>query len=194
MPTAAQDATRGGDHARGFGGDHSSAAGGDATRGVAAERFRRTLAAHAAGVVVVTGTGRDGAPHGLTATSFSAVSLDPPLVSFYVGRDSTTWPRLRACGHFAVNVLAGDQPEVAARFAAQGVDRFAAPTRWGGGRFGVPLLADVAAHLVCAPYRTIPIGDHELVVGLVVDTGTSAATRPLLYHHGRFGRFLPYDG
>lgn len=176
--------------------DHGSdqtAPGRDFARGVDPERFRRALAVHAAGVVVVTGATPDGSPHGLTATSFSAVSLDPPLVSFYVDHASTTWPRLRAAGHFAVNVLAGDQADVAARFAARDVDRFAAPTRWDKGTLGIPLLADVAAHLICAPHTVHRIGDHVLVVGLVVETRSEAAAGPLLYHHGRFGRFLPYD-
>ncbi|GAA3004276.1 MULTISPECIES: flavin reductase family protein [Streptosporangium] len=158
---------------------------------VDAERFRQTLALHAAGVVVVTAQ-VDGVPIGLTATSFSSVSLAPPLVSFYVDQSSTTWPRLRQAGHFAVNVLASDQAEVASRFARRGVDRFAAPISWTPGSHGVPLLGGVSAHLVCSPHSTVDIGDHVLVVGLVTETGVEPGGRPLLYHQGRFGRFIPH--
>ncbi|GAA3140604.1 flavin reductase family protein [Planomonospora alba] len=159
---------------------------------VDAERFRRTLAVHAAGVVVVTAqTG--GIPVGLTATSFSSVSLAPPLVSFYVDRSSTTWPWLGRADRFAVNVLAGDQAGLATRFARRGVDRFAPPTRWRPGPAGVPLLDGTAAHLVCTPYSTTEIGDHILVVGLVTGTGLGAELRPLLYQQGRFGRFTPHS-
>ncbi|GAA4577000.1 flavin reductase family protein [Planotetraspora kaengkrachanensis] len=158
---------------------------------VSGEEFRRALAVHAAGVVVVTAR-PEGVPVGLTATSFSSVSLEPPLVSFYVAQSSTTWPALRRADHFAVNVLAGDQAEVAARFAKKDIDRFAHPTRWSGGPQDAPLLHDVSAHLICRPHHTVEVGDHILVVGLVTSTTVSSAGRPLLYHKGRFGRFLPY--
>ncbi|MEV7965015.1 flavin reductase family protein [Sphaerisporangium sp. NPDC088356] len=161
-------------------------------RAVDNEGFRRALAVHAAGVVVVTAQ-TEGVPVGLTATSFSSVSLNPPLVSFYVDQSSTTWPWLRQAETFAVNVLASDQAELASRFARKGVDRFAEPTRWGPGPGGVPLLSGVSAHLVCTPHTTVEIGDHILVVGLVTGTGIGTAGRPLLYHQGRFGRFTPHS-
>lgn len=155
---------------------------------VDAARFRRALGRHAAGVVVVTGPG----PVGLTATSLTSVSLDPPLVSFCVARDSTTWPDLRQAEFFAVNVLAGDQAAVASRFADRGIDRFGSPTRWRPGPYDVPILAGVAAHLLCEPYDTIALGDHWLVVGLVVGSELGESGEPLLYHHGQYGGFDPH--
>jgi flavin reductase (DIM6/NTAB) family NADH-FMN oxidoreductase RutF len=160
-------------------------------RAIDAERFRKALAVHAAGVVVVTAQCEE-VPVGLTATSFSSVSLAPPLVSFYVDQSSTTWPSLRQAGHFAVNVLASDQAELASRFARKGVDRFAAPTAWHPGPQGIPLLGGVSAQLICAPHSTVDIGDHILVVGLVTETNLGPGGRPLLYHQGRFGRFTPH--
>lgn len=158
---------------------------------VTAERFREVLGVHAAGVVVIT-TQVDGVPAGLTATSFSSVSLNPPLVSFYVDHRSATWAMLRAADHFAVNILACDQAALAARFARKGIDRFGEPTRWRPGPYGAPLLQDVSAHLVCRPHTTIDIGDHTLVVGLVTAADVHGTGRPLLYHRGRFGRFTPH--
>ncbi|TQS28236.1 flavin reductase family protein [Microbispora sp. KK1-11] len=154
--------------------------------------FRRALAAHAAGVVIVTAQ-NEGVPAGLTATSFSSVSLAPPLVSFYVDQGSSTWPSMRPADHFAVNVLAGDQSELAARFARKGADRFAPPTLWRPGAFGAPLLADASAHLICRPHSATDIGDHVLVVGLVIEATVHGADGPLLYHQGRFGGFVPHD-
>ncbi|MEV7803671.1 flavin reductase family protein [Microbispora sp. NPDC088329] len=156
-----------------------------------ADGFKRALAVHAAGVVVITAQS-DGVPVGLTATSFSSVSLDPPLVSFYVDQASTTWPSLRSADHFAVNVLASEQAELAARFARKGIDRFAEPTRWRPGHLGAPLLEDVAAHLICLPHETVEVGDHILVVGLVAQADVRGPDRPLLYHQGRFGRFIAH--
>ncbi|MEU7861903.1 flavin reductase family protein [Nonomuraea sp. NPDC049141] len=155
------------------------------------DQFRTALAQHAAGVVIVTAR-PEGVPVGLTATSFSSVSLDPPLVSFYVDQSSTTWPWLRLADHFAVNVLAGHQHDLATRFARRGIDRFAAPTRWRPGPHETPLLEDVSAHLICIPHTTVEIGDHTLVVGLVTAASTTPA-RPLLYHRGQYGRFLPHN-
>lgn len=160
-------------------------------RAVGAEPFRRALAVHASGVVVITAQ-NDGVPVGLTATSFSSVSLEPPLVSFYVDQSSTTWPWLRGADHFCVNILASDQADLAARFATKGVDRFAPPTDWRPGPLGAPLLLDVSAHLICLPYETAEVGDHVLVVGLVAEANTHRHGRPLLYHQGRFGRFLAH--
>ncbi|MDF5758141.1 flavin reductase family protein [Spongiactinospora sp. TRM90649] len=155
------------------------------------ERFRRALAVHAAGVVVITAR-NESAPVGLTATSFTSVSLEPPLVSFYVDQSSTTWPWMRAADHFVVNILASDQAELAARFARRSIDRFAAPTRWVSGPLGAPLLQDVSAHLFCRPHDTIAVGDHVLVIGLVTGVGVREAAGPLLYHRGRFGDFTPH--
>jgi flavin reductase (DIM6/NTAB) family NADH-FMN oxidoreductase RutF len=155
------------------------------------EEFRRALAVHAAGVVVVTAR-PDGVPVGLTATSFSSVSLEPPLVSFYVARSSTTWQSLRLADHFAVNVLASHQADLAARFAKKNTDRFAHPTRWSEGPQDLPFLDEALAHLVCRHHHTVEVGDHILVVGLVTSTSVSYAGRPLIYHKGRFGRFTPY--
>ncbi|MFC4565958.1 flavin reductase family protein [Nocardiopsis mangrovi] len=161
--------------------------------GVGADRFRRALGGHAAGVVVVTAAGPAG-PVGVTATSFTSVSLDPPLVSFYIDSGSGSWPGIRDSASFAVNVLAEDQRDVAARFAARGADRFAAPTRWRRGAEGLPLIEGAAVHILCLRHDLMAVGDHWLVVGRVAaaevggELGGDAA-RPLLYHRGTYGRF-----
>ncbi|GGO66879.1 flavin reductase family protein [Nonomuraea cavernae] len=110
----------------------------------------------------------------------------------YVDRFSTTWPWLRSADHFAVNILASDQAELAARFARKDIDRFAEPTRWRPGPLGAPLLQDVSAHLVCLPDQTVDVGDHILVVGLVAEATVYTPGRPLLYHQGGFGRFVAH--
>ncbi|PRX98691.1 flavin reductase family protein [Allonocardiopsis opalescens] len=156
------------------------------------EEFRRALGRHAAGVVAVTAR-HAGRPIGLTATSFTSVSLDPPLVSFYLARSSTSWHGLRGAERFAVNVLAGDQAELARRFSRRGADRFAPPTRWSAGPYGLPLLSGAAAHLICERHTAIELGDHSLVVGRVDSARVRPGRPPLLYHGGRFGRFTPHD-
>src|SRR5690606_14911583 len=82
-----------------------------------------------------------------------------------------------------------DQADLAARFAAKGVDRFAPPTRWSYGLDGTPALEGVAARLVCRRYDTQLIGDHWLVVGRVVHSAVHDAFRPpFLYHRRSFCR------
>ncbi|MDF5758344.1 flavin reductase family protein [Spongiactinospora sp. TRM90649] len=159
-------------------------------RAVGDDKFRGTLRRHAAGVVVVTAEA-EGSRAGITVTSFTSASLRPPLVSFYLDRESGSAPWLGAAGHFAVNILSGDQRELADRFARKGVDRFAEPTRWHHGPFGVPVLDGVCANLVCSAHTVAAIGDHLLVVGLVVEVLLGPGRRPLLYHSGRFGGFDP---
>lgn len=162
------------------------------TAHVDSETYKAVLARHAAGVVIVTAA-PDGGPAGLTATSFTSVSLRPPLVAFYVARTSTTWPSLRTAPGFAVNILTEEQSELAARFARASRDRFAPPTRWRTGPYGAPLLDDAAGHLHCHWHTVTPVGDHWLVVGHVTDAEAGAPTAPLLYHRGKFGAFHPID-
>lgn len=152
------------------------------------------MAAHAAGVVVVTAPGGN-SPVGLTATSFTSVSITPPLVSFYVGATASSWPGIRDASVFAVNVLDASQQELATRFATSGVDRFAAPTRWRGGPDGVPLLDGAIAHILCRRHDILAVGDHWLVVGRVTAAAAAAdPTEPLLYHRGDYVRIYRPGG
>lgn len=153
---------------------------------VTAEAFRAALARHPAGVAIVTVRGSAG-PAGVTVTSFGSASLEPPLVSFYIGHGSSTWPEIRAARHFAVNLIGLGQEALAARFARKGEDRFAPPTSWHAGTAGLPLLAGATTHLVCARHQQMTVGDHELVVGRVIDVAIGPGEhRPLLHHQGRF--------
>jgi flavin reductase (DIM6/NTAB) family NADH-FMN oxidoreductase RutF len=151
---------------------------------VDADTFRQALSRHPAGVAIVTLRG----PAGLTVTSFSSASLDPPLVSFYIGHGSSSWPLVRAAAHFAVNLMGNGHEEVAARFARKGADRFGPQTRWEPGPGGLPLLGGATTHLICALHALVTVGDHELVVGQVTRAVIGASAPPLLHHQGRFTR------
>ncbi|WP_344969908.1 flavin reductase family protein [Salinactinospora qingdaonensis] len=159
-------------------------------RGVSDAAFRQVMGVHAAGVVVVTAPGGP-RPVGVTATSFSSVSADPPLVSFYLNAESSSWPGVREAHYFAVNILDDSQREVAIRFATKGIDRFAAPTRWSRGPADLPLLEGALGHVLCRRYDLLAIGDHWLIVGRVVDTAVRDDGQPLLYQRGRYGSFTP---
>jgi len=152
--------------------------------------FRRVLRRHAAAVVVVTAPGEP--PTGFTATSFTSVSLDPPLVSFCVAKTASVWPTVRGAGLVAVHVLTAGQESVARTFAAPGTDRFArhaaAGGTWTPGPDGVPILDDVLAVLICEVVNHVEAGDHVIVVASPVHAAhhSDSTATPLVYHDGTY--------
>jgi flavin reductase (DIM6/NTAB) family NADH-FMN oxidoreductase RutF len=158
-----------------------AAAPADAT--VAADDLRRLLRRQAATVTVVTAAGGD-RPYGFTATSFTSVSLSPPLVSFCVDHRSSGWSVLRTVEHVAVHVLDAGQADLARTFATRGIDRFAV-VAWRPGPHGVPLLQRALARLVCRVAARIAAGDHAIVVAEPVQVGCVEGS-PLLYHNGQY--------
>ncbi|KAF1050009.1 MAG: p-hydroxyphenylacetate 3-hydroxylase, reductase component [Xylophilus sp.] len=137
------------------------------------------------GITVVTLRAADGRLVGLTASSFNSVSLDPPLVLWSLAHSSSSMPALQAGSHYAINVLAADQRELALQFAARGVDRFAG-VAFTEGVAGAPLLAGAAATFECFSRSRYDEGDHVIFVGEVERCSHRAGAAPLLYHGGRF--------
>ncbi|MFF3251695.1 flavin reductase family protein [Actinacidiphila glaucinigra] len=147
--------------------------------------FRAVFRRHAAGVAVITAAGAR--PAGFTATSLTSVSADPPLLSFGISSAGSAWPTIADAAHVGVHILGEHQEDVAATFARSGADRFAPPTAWGPGPYGVPLLENVHVWLVARVLARIPAGDHRIVVAQAVAGAPGGdADRPLLYHHGRY--------
>ncbi|UNO44056.1 flavin reductase family protein [Streptomyces sp. MST-110588] len=131
-------------------------------------------------------------PAGFACQSFASLSLDPPLVVFAVARTSTTWPRIARAGVFCVNVLGADQEALCRGFAVSGADKFAGVVHTPAPVTGSPRLAGVPAWIDCVIQAVHTGGDHLLVVGRVAALGTdeaAAASGPLLFHRGTFGRF-----
>ena len=105
-----------------------------------AARYRKVLGHFATGVTVITAMDGD-EPTGMAANSFTSVSIEPPLVLFCAAKSSSTWPRIRAAGHFCVNILADDQEEICRLFATKGAERFKG-VGWRTGDSGAPVLHD----------------------------------------------------
>jgi 3-hydroxy-9,10-secoandrosta-1,3,5(10)-triene-9,17-dione monooxygenase reductase component len=145
--------------------------------------MRAVLGSFCTGVVVVTAVGEE--PFGFTCQSFSSLSLDPPLISFNPARTSTTWPRIRQVGRFAVNVLAHDQDELSELFARSGADRFA-EVDWSTSPLGSPILADVSAWVDCELVAEYDGGDHTIVVGRVRALEANPQRHPLIFYRGRY--------
>ena len=158
----------------------------DSSSTVDAALFRQLLRRHAAAVVVVTAPGEP--PAGFTATSFTSVSLEPPLVSFCLANTASAWPAVHRAETIAVHVLTQEQEHVARTFATRGIDRFAAYGAWHPGPDGVPLLDGVLARMVCRVSRKVEAGDHTIVLA-TPETGEHHAdsdVTPLVYHDGRY--------
>ena len=155
---------------------------------VSEREFRDTLARWASGVTIVTAR-HGGEPIGMTAASFSSLSLDPPLVLVCIARSATSHDGLVAAPGFAVHILGAEQDDVSALFAQPGTDKFAGfPDE--RGLFDVPLLPAGVARLVCAPHEALEGGDHTILIGRVVQTEL-AGTDPLLYCNRTYGRLTP---
>jgi flavin reductase (DIM6/NTAB) family NADH-FMN oxidoreductase RutF len=146
--------------------------------------FRRALGQFATGVAVMTARSGDKLA-GVTANSFTSVSLDPPLVLWSLELRAQSLPVFREASHFAVNVLAADQVPHSTRFARPSPDKFAAAD-WTPGRSGVPLLSGVAAHFECVREREHEGGDHVIFVGRV-EHYARFDREILLFAHGRYG-------
>ncbi|GAA4903270.1 flavin reductase (DIM6/NTAB) family NADH-FMN oxidoreductase RutF [Stackebrandtia albiflava] len=176
--------------------------------------LRRVLGHFATGVTVVTTTDASGAPVGLTVNSFTSVSLRPPMVLWCLQRTSRSRAAFQRSGHYAVNVLAEDQRDLAGRFAGERrhgagerrhgagepghgadgePDRFAG-VGWQLGVAGQPILDGVSAWLVCRLQGTgIPAGDHIVLFGRVLAHRAGQAP-PLVFAHGRYRHLDPRTG
>lgn len=146
--------------------------------------FRRALGCFPTGVAVATTVDGEGAPAGITVSSFNSVSLDPPLVLWSIARDSVSYDVFVAAAHFAINVLSLAELALVSRFAQRGGDKFAGLVcRRGAG--GVPILPEFAACFECATEHRYDGGDHTILVGRVL-AFEDHDKEPLIVHRGRY--------
>jgi flavin reductase (DIM6/NTAB) family NADH-FMN oxidoreductase RutF/DNA-binding MarR family transcriptional regulator len=156
-----------------------------------ARTFRRALGQFATGVTIVT-TVVNGEPTGVTANSFSSVSLDPPMVLWSLRRESKNLPAFQAGTHFAINVLAADQIDLSNRFSRSSGDKFSG-SDWRGGRTGVPVIADTAAVFECRRVAEYDGGDHVIFLGQV-EYFACYDRATLLFSQGRYALALDHPG
>lgn len=163
----------------------------DTQRTFDARELRQVLGSFVTGVTVITTVDAEGRPHGLTANSFSSVSLDPPLILWSQSLNAPSHPVFRDCERFSVNILADDQVHVSNRFAKGGADKFA-DTLVETGLGGVPLLSGCAAHLECRKVHAYPGGDHMVFIG-EVERVQRHERQPLVFGGGRYLVAQPHD-
>jgi flavin reductase (DIM6/NTAB) family NADH-FMN oxidoreductase RutF len=157
-------------------------------RDIAASDFRGAMRHLAGGVSVITvGRGKD--ITGMTVTSVSSLSVDPPTLIVSINRESSSWPLLKRHGFFGINILTADQLDIAERFTGKGglkgADRFAG-AQWTTRVSGVPLLVGALSTIDCAAEDIIERHSHAIVVGRVLDIQASRRTAALAYWQGRY--------
>ena len=147
-------------------------------------KFRQLCGHFATGVVIITATGPDGKPEGMTANSFASTSLEPPLVSVNVDHAADMHRVLLQAAGFAVNVLESGQEALSRRFAGNATGRFDGVGYRVDDR-GFVLLDGVLATIACVTHAHFDAGDHTIFVGRVTG-GSVAPGRPLLYYRGGY--------
>lgn len=153
--------------------------------------LRRAYGCFPSGVTAVCGM-LDGAPVGMVASSFTSVSLDPPLVSICVQDTSRTWPRLRRCTRLGVSVLAADHDATVRKLASKEGDRFAG-VAWDVADGGAVLLHGATAWLGCSVQAELPAGDHTIVLLRIHGLRAQPEATPLVFHGSRFRTLAALD-
>jgi flavin reductase (DIM6/NTAB) family NADH-FMN oxidoreductase RutF len=132
----------------------------------------------------------DGTPTGMAVSSFTSVSLDPPLVSVCVDNGSTTWPRLRAAQHVGVSVLGEAHERACRQLAARTGDRFEGLSVHATAE-GALLIDGASAWLDCTIETQLPAGDHLVVLLRVTALQGHPDTAPLVFHRSGFRQLSP---
>jgi flavin reductase (DIM6/NTAB) family NADH-FMN oxidoreductase RutF len=150
--------------------------------------FRSAMRQLTGGVSVITaGIGWD--ISGMTVTSVSSLSVDPPALIVSINREASSWPLVRRYGFFGVNILTSDQIDIAERFTGKdglkGAERFAG-AHWTTRISGVPLLTDALAVIDCEVEDMVERHSHAIVIGRVLDVAVSTRTAALAYWQGQY--------
>ena len=147
-------------------------------------RLREALGHFVTGVTIIaTHDGED--PYGLTANSFSSVSLEPPLILFSLSRTADCFDAFEASELFSVNVLHRNQEELSSRFARKDIDKWTG-IGWSPGRGGCPLIEGAIATFECRTVARHPGGDHVIYVGEVMNFTHGSGGEPLAFFRGRY--------
>lgn len=147
--------------------------------------FRNALGHFPTGVVVVTALTEGREPIAMTVSSFNAVSLDPPLVLFSIGRAAPSLSALLAAENFGISVLRHDQTDLSNRFAGGRGEKWAGIDRVLG-ETGCPLIGPCLATFECAPFAVHEGGDHLIVVGRVLRFEIAEEGEPLVFFRGGY--------
>jgi flavin reductase (DIM6/NTAB) family NADH-FMN oxidoreductase RutF len=151
--------------------------------------LRRVFGAFPTGVTAIAAFA-GGVPLGIAASSFTSVSLDPPIVSVCIGHRSTTWPRLRQAPRLGISILGAHQEDACRRLAARDPDRFAT-LPWRATAGGAVFVEGSSAWLECSVDHQVGVGDHDVILLRVHELDADSAVAPLVFHGSRFRQLQP---
>lgn len=147
--------------------------------------LRKALGKYPTGVAIVATRTTEGVPIGLTINSFASLSLTPPLVLWSLGTQSPNLANFNDCDHFSINVLSGEQADLAIRFSSSKVENKFDGVGYHINSQGVPVIEGAIATLVCKNVEQNAAGDHLLLIGHVLSTDSTEHS-PLVFHQGKF--------
>ena len=147
-------------------------------------QLRQCLGHFATGVTVVTCVAADGTARGITANSFSSVSLDPPLLLWNIAKVSNSLQAYLGAEHFAINILSADQQSISEHFARTDHTRFNG-IDYAQSSDGVPLLPGTIACLECSTHDIHDCGDHYIIIGKISRFRCNGGN-PLIFLHGAY--------
>lgn len=161
---------------------------------ISQDLFKQGMRRLAASVCVITTKGLDGARHGITATAVCSVTADPPTLLCCMNRANTSYPAFRDSNRFAVNVLCGNDIDLAGRFAS----KLEAKERFAGGEWteavtGSPILTASAVSFDCKTVHVVDTGTHSIFIGEIQDIFLpDIGPGCLLYGEGAYGIFTAH--
>ena len=154
--------------------------------------FKDAMSRFTSGVTIVSGM-EDGMPVGFSCQSFISLSIDPPFVAVAPARTSTSWPRIARAANFCVNVLGDHQEDLCRGFAVSGGNKFEGVDWHPAPSTGAPVIEGSLAWVDCHLELAHDAGDHELIIGKVLDLGTNDGS-PLLFYRSRFATLARHSG
>jgi flavin reductase (DIM6/NTAB) family NADH-FMN oxidoreductase RutF len=147
-------------------------------------QLRNAFGSFITGVTIITGRDSSDKPVGMTANSFSSVSLDPPLALWSIAKTATAFDAFNEASHFAIHVLHSGQEQLSRHFATKNIDKFAeTPHEFGAGN--VPVLTDYSARFECEIEHRYAGGDHIILVGRIV-AFDNLNKDPLIFFKGQY--------
>lgn len=156
--------------------------------------FRQAMTRFASGVTIVTTADAAGTWWGFTASAFSSLSLDPPLILVCLAASADSHPAFTSTAGFIVNVLGSEHADLALRFATKGADKFAGAQFRPGAADGFPVLDDALVSLKCTTHALHEAGDHTILIGEVGYIRIRPGGRPALHYDRRFWELVERIG
>ncbi|WP_341763599.1 flavin reductase family protein [Candidatus Tisiphia endosymbiont of Beris chalybata] len=145
------------------------------------EQFKRALGNFPSGITIIT-TSYDNKLFGLTVSSFTSVSLFPPLILFCINKQAPSIKAFTNSKYFAVSILADNQAALSRHFAHHHFDKFASILYNLGVSSKCPLIDGAVCHIECNKFNQYSAGDHIIVIGEVINTAVNNELKPLIYH------------